>query len=153
MRPLLYVLIFFSLLSCGNNHFYTGKGRIPDTGWSGIDTLTYSVDIGDTLARYDIILDVEHSTGFEFQNLYIQIRTFFPDGKSLSQTLPIDFADQSGRWHGRCGGSNCQLKVILQENARFDQTGIHTFKIIPYMRVDPVSGVGGIDLILDKHEV
>jgi gliding motility-associated lipoprotein GldH len=101
--------------------------------------------------HYDIGLKIVHTTDFEYQNLYIRILTEFPDGKLLTQTLPIDFADYTGLWYGKCTGEICSLRVTLQENALFDQVGDHSFKIIQYMRMDPVPGIKEVAMILDER--
>ena len=150
MRGLGLCLVSILLIyACSESHFYSEGKIIANAEWSYSDTLTYQVDIVDTTARYDIGLDVEHSTEFEFQNLYIRIHTRFPDGETVSQTLPIDFADHTGLWYGDCSGRHCKLRVQLQQNARFDRIGQHTFEFIQYMREDPTHGVESITFFLD----
>ena len=153
MKSLIFSALALSVFSCNDAPFFVGDGEVPDDGWAYTDTIIYQVDISDTTIHLDIGLNILHSSEFEYQNLYIQILTNFPDGKTLSQTLPLDFADHTGRWYGDCGKSSCKLFVILQENALFNQIGMHTFKIVQYMRVDPVIGISAVDLILDRHEI
>lgn len=153
MKSLIFSALALSIFSCSDAPFFVGDGKIPDAGWAYTDTIIYRVDISDTTIHLDIGLNILHSSEYEYQNFYIQILTNFPDGKTLSQTLPIDFADHTGRWFGDCSKSSCKLRVILQENALFNQIGMHTFKIVQYMRVDPVIGISAVDLILDRHEI
>ncbi|NND31416.1 MAG: gliding motility lipoprotein GldH [Saprospiraceae bacterium] len=148
--PGLYFAFFLLLISCGKSHFYYGNQPISNGVWSYDDTLTYSLDIADTTSRYDIGLEVKHSTDFAFQNLYIKILTDFPDGETVSQTLPIELADHTGIWFGRCSGSHCQVGIQLQENARFDRIGQHTFRILQYMRENPINGIEKINFFLDR---
>lgn len=153
MKPLIFIALALSFFSCSDTPYFIGDGKVPEDGWAYTDTILYQVDISDTTIHLDIGLNILHSTEFEYQNFYIQILTNFPDGKTLSQTLPLDFADHTGRWYGDCSKSSCKLRVILQENALFNQIGLHTFKIVQHMRVDPVIGISAVDLILDRHEI
>jgi gliding motility-associated lipoprotein GldH len=138
------------MTACGENHFYKSSILLEDSNWSYNDTLTYSVNVLDTSIHYDIGLEIIHTSDFAYQNLYVQILTMFPDGKLLTQTLPIDFADFTGLWYGKCRSEICTLRVMLQENALFDQVGDYGFKIMQYMRIDPVAGIREVSMILDQ---
>ncbi|MCB0664643.1 MAG: gliding motility lipoprotein GldH [Saprospiraceae bacterium] len=151
LKIILSGLLFLILLeSCSDQHFYSEREDIENGSWNYQDTLSYAVDIRDTVDRYDIGLKLQHSKEYGFENLYIKILTHFPDGRNLSQTLSLDFADHTGRWYGDCRGDVCTLVAILQNNAMFDQLGLHRFQIVQYMRTDPVQGIDQIDLFLDK---
>jgi gliding motility-associated lipoprotein GldH len=150
LRALFLLWGSMMLWSCGDHHFYEEQRLINAAEWYYSDTLLYQVDISDTVARYDIGMQIEHGTDFPFQNLYMRISTIFPDGETVAQTLPIDLADHTGIWYGDCGNKDCSVKVQLQNNARFDRIGIHSFKVIQYMRDDPIKEVEGITLFIDK---
>lgn len=152
MKFLPVLILLFSLLTaCDRSHFYKTSITLEGSNWSYNDTLSYNVNIRDTSIRYDIGLEIVHTTDFAYQNLYVQIVTMFPDGELLTQTLPIDFADYTGLWYGNCRGELCQLRVVLQENAIFDQIGNHSFKVMQYMRIDPVPGITEVAMLLDKR--
>jgi gliding motility-associated lipoprotein GldH len=150
LRAAFFFLGALLLWSCGEQHFYAEQRSIDRAEWHYVDTLSYQVEIKDTIARYDIGMKIIHGTEFSFQNLYIKIITVFPDGETVSQTLPIDLADHTGIWYGDCGNRECSVEVRLQSNARFDRLGNHLFKVIQYMREDPIREVGEVMLFLDK---
>lgn len=146
------MILSFLFLACGEDPYYSKTLSINEDLWSYTDTLDYEIEVVDTISTYDLMLDIAHSTEFAYQNLYIRIWTLFPDGIILDQTLPIDFADKKGNWYGDCNASNCDLRVILQENAHFDQMGLHRFRIVQYMRTDPVKGISAIEMMIDQRD-
>ena len=154
MRPLRLFIYLSALIlttaSCTDPHFFFEKGELPSDGWRFADTLSYNFMIEDTTDRYDIQLYIDHSPEYNYQNLYLQIFTQFPDGKQLDQTLSVDLADNKGGWYGDCSGSTCNLQVVLQQNAIFNQIGSHTLKITQYMRHEPIEGVDAVSLVLDQ---
>jgi gliding motility-associated lipoprotein GldH len=95
-------------------------------------------------------LDVKHKSDYAYQNIYLKIVTDFPDGEQLQQTLSVDLADGKGLWYGDCSSSSCSVRVVLQEQAFFDRIGAHTFKFMPYMRMNPVDGIEGLSMLLDQ---
>lgn len=148
LKEALFLLLVL-LASCGERHFFEVDHQLGADGWAYTDTLDCSVLIEDTTGRYDLIIDLRHDTEYAHQNLYIKIYTTFPDGKALEQTVPIDFADSRGNWYGDCGTNQCQLRVVLQEQAIFDQLGTHRFQVVQYMRIDPVQHIQSAAFILD----
>ncbi len=145
------LIIFFSqvFFSCSSQYFSEQHHTLTNSEWGYADTLVYDVDIKDTSSRYNILLEVIHSPEYLYQNFYLKIFTQFPDGEKIDQTLPIDFADHTGRWYGKCTRV-CELDVVLQENARFDQIGGHRFEITQHMRENPVRGIEKIGFLLEK---
>ncbi len=147
---LLTVCVLY-LVGCGEHFFFEENHRLSADGWSYQDSVSFSFEIKDTSARYDLMLDLQHGLAFEYQNLYIRITTMFPDEDKVSQTLSIDLADTKGQWYGDCGGSTCKLRVVLQENAFFDQLGIHQIELAQHMRVDPIQHLDAISFLLRRN--
>ena len=144
-------MLFWGLLSsCGEEHYYRQSVTFPSNQWALADTVDFAVDITDTTTKYDIMLDVLHASDYAYQNIYMKIFTKFPNGESLEQTLSVDLADSKGQWYGQCSRTSCSVRVVLQEQAIFNQVGGHLFRFIPYMRSDPVSGIQGVSMLLDQ---
>ncbi|MDH3649520.1 MAG: gliding motility lipoprotein GldH [Saprospiraceae bacterium] len=141
---LLLLLLGLSWYACSEKTEFSSSIEIPGSQWSYDQHLIYSVDVQDTSARYDLVMDVSHSTEYAYQNLYVKIHTEYPDGQSRDQQISIDMADPSGHWYGRCGRSECVLRVVLQERAFFDQIGAHQFRFEQFMRMDPVEGINTV---------
>ena len=97
MKKLFLVAFSFSMLlilSCGPNYIFDESKEIEGGEWAYVDTLNFEVDIKDTLEIYNLYLDIEHSTDFSKQNIYIQIYTHFPSGQRIKERVAIDFADK-----------------------------------------------------------
>ena len=97
MKKLFLVVFSFSMLSilsCGPNYIFDESKEIEGGEWAYVDTLNFEVDIKDTLEIYNLYLDIEHSTDFSKQNIYIQIYTRFPSGQRIKERVAIDFADK-----------------------------------------------------------
>ncbi len=138
---LLLCLMLCCLLHCRENFYFESVKTIGQDQWSYADTLDFDFDITDTTALYDIYLDLQHATEYPYQNIYLQVYTRFPSGKRIQERLPIDFADRTGRWFGRCNTEWCRLRVNLQQDAYFNETGTYTITLEQFMRMDPLPGI------------
>ena len=137
------------LLSCGPDYLYEKSFEIANKEWTYEDTLNFEVEISDTLKIYNLYLDIEHSTDYAMQNIYILIYTKFPSGERIKERVAVDFADKTGRWYGECNAEVCNLRVNIQKGAFFNSVGKHLFTIEQFMRINPLPGIKSIALRIE----
>ncbi|MCB9275757.1 MAG: gliding motility lipoprotein GldH [Lewinellaceae bacterium] len=149
-RPVFLLLSIAILLSsCGPAYEFKQKYDIDAEQWAYADTLDFTFAVKDTAVIYNLYLEVTHSTGFAYQNLYTQIYTRFPSGERIKELLSLELAGKGGIWLGDCGKNYCTLRIPIQEGAFFNQAGEYTITLQQFMRVDPVAGVRSIRFLLE----
>lgn len=141
------VAVLFS--SCQNNTVFKHSIPIDVTGWTQDDLVKFSMDIDDTISWHNLVLKIEHSVEFPFQNLYVRVHTLQPEADSTAQPVSLELADRTGRWQGKCNGGNCVLDVMLQERFKFQSIGNYQIWVEQYMRDASISGIRKISLSLD----
>jgi len=148
-RLLLGSLLFIVLLqACGEKAYFSENAVLPDEGWTHDHQVSFTIPVSDTAGRYGLYLDIDHSTEYLFQNVYVNIFTTLPDGTETSQLLPIDFADKAGNWYGDCTSSRCDLRVTLQERTYFNQLGSYRITLEQATRNNPLRGINALELKL-----
>ncbi len=148
---LLFLLFaFIGLSSCGPDFVYEKSIPIENEQWSYSDTLDFEFEITDTSQLYNFYLDIDHSSKYTTQNIYLMVYTKYPSDKRISQQLSINLADKTGAWHGKCSSELCKLRVNLQSKAFFNELGNHTITLEQYMRVDPLPGIKNLALRIEK---
>ena len=141
----LLVLPFCLLLgSCGPSYIFDQEVKISETGWTYNDSLQFEVQIEDTLRLYNLYLDLEHSTDYPNQNLYLMLHTEFPNGQREGKAVSVDMANKMGRWNGKCSSGECLLRVFLQEEAFFNTTGTYKFTVAQHMRIEPLPAIQSV---------
>lgn len=150
-----YILfVFCSLLfvACDNgNYLYQETKSINKSGWTHSDSLDFNFEIKDTSIVYSLILDVNHTTDYPYQNTYFNISTAFPSGRNLKQQLSSDLANKGGVWYGDCSGKNCTASINLQEKAKFDEVGDYKINIAQYSRDSSLLGINSLSLKLKEY--
>ncbi len=152
-----HLIIFFSIFiftSCdkGNSLFFDKK-NIENSSWSYDNQLKYSVDIQDTSKIYTLLLEVNHSIEYAYQNMYFNIKTSFPSGKELTQVISTDLANKLGVWHGDCKGKKCKLYVNLQNKTIFNELGKHSFTLEQFTRDSSLQGIHSIAFRVDEYQI
>ena len=147
MRKIIYISLILFLYACGPTVIHSDKLELGEQ-WSYSDVLISKIEAPDTTKRYDLALKVTHNLEYDYQNLYLQVETTFPNGKKISNPLSLDLSDKKGIWLGKCGSKDCDITFSFQDNFRFKSLGSHEFSIGQYSREDQLSGVSEIELIL-----
>lgn len=143
----LFTLLFF--FGCKEDFYFEESKELPSSQWTYQDTLNFTFQVVDTSTIYNLYLDIDHATEYPFQNVYLKVATRFPSGKRIKEQLPINFAEKTGRWYGKCDSEWCKLRVNLQQGAFFNELGDHTITLEQFMRVDPLPGIKGLSIKLE----
>ena len=148
---LLSLLLFlFLTTACGPDYLFQEERTIPNGQWTYADTLDYAINIEDTIAIYNLYLELEHASTYGFQNLYVRIHTRFPDGQRPVKVVSLELADKAGVWAGDCNSKRCAVRIPIQENAYFNQPGDYLFTIEQYMRQDSLPGVESVVFLVEE---
>ncbi len=145
VRSFLAALFLMTLASCGDTVFEK-KLNVPGENWTYQDTLKFDYSIEDTTKVYGLFLEVEHSTDFGFQNLYVQMHTRFPSGKTEKQMVSLELSGKSGIWNGDCGGGTCVVEIPLQVKTVFKERGAYQLAVEQFMRQSLLPGVESMTL-------
>lgn len=142
MRILIPALALLLLsASCGKPVLIDRETTIPAHGWAVADSLEWRFEVADTLAVYDLLLDVRHSPSYAFQNCYVRFHTVFPNGQRLDQVVSLELQAPGGQWLGERSGEHCTLRIPIQQGAYFNRPGEHILRLEQYMRQDTLPGI------------
>ena len=143
----IYFGLFILIIGC-DTAYYTSSYSFNNNVWRYDDPRSFSFEIRDTSKVYDMILSVDHTDQFPYQNLYLKTSTRFPSDTIIEQSLSIEMANEAGFWFGECTGANCELSMPIQSNVHFSEKGSYTLELEQYTRTDSLSGINGINLLL-----
>jgi len=152
MRCLIIIVGLFFLAGCGPPPIYTEHQSIEETGWLYDEAIKFTPTVTDTSSAYELLLHVEHSTDYSFENIYFKIKTLFPDRDPREENLNIDLADKKGLWLGDCSGKQCKHTVYLLEQFKFPTPGKYTFEVEQFTRKEPLLGIEALQLELFTKE-
>ncbi len=152
---LFLTLFFLSLLlfsACDRGRIFEQNVEIPETGWGSKNVIKLNVDIADKDVPADFYINVRNADGFPYSNLFLFVKTTFPDGKMLQDTLECVLADAKGKWIGSGAGDIYDNQIPFKRNVRFPFTGKYTFEIQHGMRLDTIPLIMDVGLRIEKHK-
>ncbi len=148
MALTLFMLLF--LLSCDNRIVFTDSSAIPDKTWQLPDIASFSFPVNDTLSSNNIHFTIRTGSSYPYRNIYLFVSTISPDGKTITDTLQYDLADEKGNWYGKGFGDVHELNLPYRSNVYFPVKGIYTLKVQHGMRMEDLKGVYDFGMRIEK---
>ncbi len=148
-----FVLILTSLVllsSCNSNVVFTDSLEMPGRTWKLLDITAFKIPVTDTLNSNNVFFTIRTGSSYPFRNIYLFVTTTSPDGKSITDTLQYNLADEKGKWYGKGFGDIHELNLPYKTNVYFPLKGSYQFKIQHGMRVEDLKGVYDFGLRLEK---
>lgn len=136
---------------CGPEAVYSEQFELDARGWEASEELTFSWNVGDTLARYDFFVDLRHDQTYPFSNIYLFLEFTFPNGKIARDTLGCDLADERGQWYGTGFGNLVDHRIGFREATQFPLSGPYRMTLRHAMRTDPLPGISDVGFRLEAH--
>jgi gliding motility-associated lipoprotein GldH len=148
-RGIFLVLLFF-LSSCSGDVVFTDNVAMPDKMWQLSNVLDFSVPVTDTTQLTNVYFTIRTGSDYPFRNLFLFITASSPDGKSITDTLEYDLADEKGNWYGKGFGDIHELDLPYRSDVFFLVKGTYRFKIQHGMRIGDLRGVYDFGLRIEK---
>ncbi len=146
----LVCVLFFS--SCDKARIYEQNQEIPESGWENKNVLKFDVEIKDISTPTNFYINVRNADGYPYSNLFLFVKTIFPDGKQSNDTLECLLADEKGKWIGKGMGDIYDNQIPFKRNVRFPIPGKYAFEIQQAMRTDNIPLIMDVGLRIENAE-
>ena len=153
IRSLLFsliALVFFA--SCDRSRVFEDNADIKDHMWDTSQVVAFDVPITDTASPHNFYVNVRNADAYPYQNLFLFIRTKFPDGRTSNDTLEIMLADEKGRWLGDGLGDIWDNQILFKKNVRFPLSGTYRFEYRQAMRDNPLPLIMDVGIRIEKAD-
>ena len=147
-----FLLLFFVLSSCDKTRIFEENKVIPENVWNKDSIMKFEVPIADALTPTKFYINVRNADGFPYANLFLFIKTTFPNGKTANDTLNCILADDKGNWLGSGMGDIYDNQIPFKRNVRFPLAGKYIFEIQHGMPLDNVPLIMDVGLRIEKVE-
>jgi gliding motility-associated lipoprotein GldH len=143
-------LVFF-LASCDSKRFFEENKSLENGVWMNTNSQVFTVNIADTLARYDLYLNVRNDGIYPYSNLYLFIHTTLPGGKTATDTVECQLSNPDGKWRGSGLGSLKFNRFLFQREMAFPRKGQYRFELEQAMRVKELKGIRDVGIRIEKQ--
>ncbi len=149
-KILFFILLFVIIISCKNNNIiYLKNKSLPDKTWEQNNIIKFNVHIEDTLSKYNFYVNIRNTSDYGFCNLFIFLKTLYPDGNNSIDTIEFILAGPDGKWLGK-GKNIIDNKILLKTNLSFPKAGNYSFEFTQAMRENKLKGIEDIGIQIEK---
>lgn len=156
LRNLLNLSLFlglFSLTSCDDKLIFEENHGLDGMNWKTSEPITFQVDIQDTLQACNFYFNLRHGEDYPFSNIFVFMKTTFPNGEAARDTMEFTLQQSDGRWIGSGLGDLRDNQILFKQNLRFPLRGMYTFSLEQAMRQDELPHVSEVGLRIEKFVV
>ena len=146
---LAFLVIF--LASCDSKRFFEENKSLENGVWMNTNSPSFTVNIADTLAHYNLYLNIRNDGVYPYSNLYLFIHTTLPGGKTAIDTVECQLADPDGKWRGSGPGNLKFNRFLFQKGLVFPRKGDYCFVLEQAMRVKELKGIRDVGIRIEKQ--
>lgn len=150
-RQIFIFFLFILAASCGRNVVFTDSEAMKGKTWKITDKPVFKIDVKDTINNNNIYFIIRTGSSYPYRNIYLFVTTTAPDGKSITDTLRYDLADEKGNWYGKGFGDIHELKLPYKSNVFFPASGTYQINIQHGMRIEDLKGVYDFGLRVEQN--
>jgi gliding motility-associated lipoprotein GldH len=149
--PLLGLLTL--LTACDPNRVFEQNTDFTNYSWDVQQKPSFTFQIQDTTARYNVYFNVRNASAYGYYNLYLKHTLMGPAGPvgkpRLHELILMD--PKTGEPRGSGTGDIFDHQMLALPNMKFAQAGSYTLTMEQYMRQDQLPGLMAMGVRVDKH--
>jgi len=153
-RPgLILLLIAIPLFwACGNVVLVDRTVEFEEKSWDVKSEFNTKFEVTDTVSNYNFFVTMRNTDEYPYQNIFVFLKTEFPNGKSKLDTINCPLADARGKWLGKGFGGVYDNRVLYMAQKRFPLTGSYSINIEHAMRDEELSGILDVGVRIEKAQ-
>lgn len=149
-RILVLFFLAIGFISCDKNGVFDEYKKLPENQWSLKEPVYFNFSVSDTISKNNLFINIRNNNEYSFSNLYVVSHLYFPDGKTIVDTLQYEMADKNGRLLGEGFSEIKENKLFYKENVQFPVSGDYSLTIYQAMRANnQVNGIENLQGITD----
>ncbi|MBP8793020.1 MAG: gliding motility lipoprotein GldH [Lutibacter sp.] len=123
------ISIGFILLSCTEKKYYDQYQAVEGMEWQQNSPIEFSVLNTDTISKKNVFINIRNNSKYEYSSLFLIVKTEFPSGYKLVDTLEYEMTDAEGNWLGKGFTNLKENKLFFKEGVVLPETGDFKFLI------------------------
>ena len=144
------------LLSCARIDLFERVSAIPGQSWQSTYRPSFSFDIKDTTAPYQLFLILRHNNRYNYNNIWINIYRKRPDGQVSRVPYELLLATNEKGWLAEGMDDIYEHRIPLippaNDSFYFNKAGIYTFTLEQIMRDDPLEHVLDVGVHIERKK-
>jgi gliding motility-associated lipoprotein GldH len=145
---LFFFFISFVFVSCNTLDVFEKTVPFTKHEWKSGDAPSFTFDISDTTALYNMYAVIRHEDNYRYQNIWLTIQVKTPDTTyTIKQEFPLT---NNNKWAGTAMDDIIEHRMPLNAAPIGLKKGTYTFTLQQIMREDPLPHVLNAGIRVEK---
>jgi gliding motility-associated lipoprotein GldH len=154
VKIIISIVIFAVVNSaCDRDKVYEEYVKIDNYVWNNSEIVKFDFNIEDSISLYNLYINVRHATLYPYNNLWLFVKSYAPNGVNETDTIECVLAEANGKWKGDGLGDIWDFQQPWKQNVRFPRTGKYHIEMEQAMRTESLSGIMDMGLRVEKVEL
>jgi gliding motility-associated lipoprotein GldH len=155
LRTFCFILITsICLIGCSKIDVFEKTVAIPEQKWVNTYSPSFSFDIKDTSALYNIYIVIRHTDAYKFNNVWLKLDMQFPGDSVRSKRLDITLGSDATGWEGTGMDDIFEYRKIVSPGpVPFKKVGKYTFTLSQVMRENPLGHILNVGIRAEKVKI
>lgn len=151
LKQFLLFVFVCTLLSCNTINVYEKTNVFEKHQWPVAQVPSFTFDITDTGALYNIFLVIRHHDAYNYSNIWLNVGVKGPSDSTHVQREFILANNQQG-WLGTGMDDIFEHRILFNDRPAPLQKGPYTFTLRQVMREDPLQHILNVGIRVEKVE-
>ena len=152
IKSFLFLLLIPFFWSCGNDVLIDHSIEFEKESWNVADKFESEFSVSDTVNNYNFFLTIRNTDEYAYQNLFVFLKTTFPNGKTKLDTINCPLANMQGKWLGKGFGGIYDNRILYMARKRFPLNGSYIIKVEQAMRDEELMGILDVGVRIEKAQ-
>jgi len=147
-----YLILFFAVLllnSCMQETIVDLNHDVGD-GWTKDQKVVFDFEIRDSILPVDFYINIRNSTSYDYANIFLFVKTIYPNQRFSIDTVECFLADMKGQWLGSGLGKFRNNSILFRKNMRFPMNGIYQMEFEMAMRDTELNGIDALGIRVER---
>lgn len=141
--------LFFA--ACTRLDVFERTKTIPGQTWYHNNKPSFTFNITDTLAAYNVFIVLRHTDAYPYNNIWLNVGSKIPGGAMQFQKIDVTLASDARGWEGSGMDDIFEVrKNITRGPVPFKRAGNYIFTIGQIMRENPLRHVLNVGMRIEK---
>ena len=146
---ILFILIFFSLISCDQKRVFDDYQSVGKS-WHKDSIVSFDLPQLDSKKKYNLYVNIRNNNDYPFNNLFLIVSLEQPNKQVKVDTLEYQMTNPDGTLLGEGFTDIKENKLFYKDKVSFTQKGLYKIHIKHALRqTGKIEGVTSLDGISD----
>ncbi len=149
MKKYFFILLFTATTACDTIDIYEKSKAFPSHSWKSNETPSFTFNIEDTTALYNIFLVLRHEDAYNYNNIWVNLTIKGP-GDTVTIRREFVLANNKQGWLGSSMDDIIEHRIPFNNKPAALHKGSYTFTLQQDMREDPLEHIMNAGVRVEK---